>query len=860
MTFNVYGLKNVILQIGCFFSILLFFQSCDAVKKVSQSEHLLEENNIYIDSVKIKDSKIKSLLSQQPNAKLLSIPLRLHIYNLAQKHPDSAYKAWLSSHPKLNKNLTNFLSKKQVKRLGVGWSGFNKWLEETGQAPVLVDSAKTLKSEKRLQSYFWNNGWFNVKTKSSIAYADDKRAKVSYYIQPKKPYSLDSIQTKIASKVADSLYKLHLKNSKLKTGDQYKTSNVEAERERLTYLYRNSGLYHFEKEYITFDADTINTNHQIDLNLTIKNRSVSIGDSTYSKPFAVHKISRVNIYSDYSYANRDKIPQDTTDYQGYYMYSYDKRKFTRKALTNSILITPGEIFRDKDRTLTYNQISNLRTFKYPNIRYEPDPEDPEGEDLIANILLTPRKKYSANFEFDVSRSTIQIFGIGFGGSLLIRNLFKGAELLEISGRGSIGSSRDPVNTESEFFDIFEIGLDLKLTFPKIIFPLNLKALIPKYMSPTTNFIFGINAQGNIGLDKQNASAIFNYTWRPKNTLTHQVDLVNVQYVRNLNTNNYFNIYRNSFRRLNDIATDVLSPTSAFFDENNPEFLSIPVGADSFLVQSLNSDSRDQDITTDQLREIRNIDERKNRLTEDNLIFTTNYTFIKNTRENLFDENFYRLRTKIAAAGNALSTIADLIDLNKTENDRFSIFGVEFSQYVKFELDYIKHWDFGRKQILALRTFGGVALPYNNSNSIPFARSFFAGGPNDNRAWLPYELGPGSSGGQDEFNEANMKLAFNIEYRYPILGALHGAFFADIGNIWNYRDNVTDEASVFGGVSDLSELAVGSGFGLRYDFDFFVVRLDLGFKTFNPAATADQRWFKGYNFSKTVFNIGINYPF
>ena len=176
------------------------------------------------------------------------------------------------------------------------------------------------------------------------------------------------------------------------------------------------------------------------------------------------------------------------------------------------------------------------------------------------------------------------------------------------------------------------------------------------------------------------------------------------------------------------------------------------------------------------------------------------------------------------------------------------------------MDYIKHWDLGGKSVLAFRAFGGIALPYGNANSIPFARSFFGGGPNDNRAWLPYDLGPGSSGGRNEFNEANMKIALNAEFRYNILGSLNGAFFVDAGNIWNVLDSVEEEDAVFSRLDDIQEIAVGSGLGLRYDFDFFVVRLDLGFKTFNPARLEDQRWFKGYNFSEGVYNVGINYPF
>jgi len=555
----------------------------------------------------------------------------------------------------------------------------------------------------------------------------------------------------------------------------------------------------------------------------------------------------VNVFTDYSYQNKNQEPKDSASYNGYNIYSYDKLRYTRKAMTNAILITPGEIFKDNDRTLTYNQINNLKTFKYPNIRYDIDPNNPNGTDLIANVLLTPKKKYSTNVEFDISTSNIQVFGIGFNGSFLTRNVFRGAEIFEISARGSIGSSKDPVDPDDQFFDISEIGLNFKLSFPKIIFPIKTNRIIPKYMSPTTNLIFGINSQQNIGLDKVNFSGIFNYQWKPSTKLTNQIDIINVQYVRNLNTGNYFNVYANSFSRLNNIAIEVLDPNSPFFDPSNTTdpILSIPSGANSFITQSL-SNNPDTDITPTQLREIKNINERKERLTEDNLIFASNYTFLRNTRENLYDENFSRFRVKIEFAGNVLNTFSNLTGREKeSANDPFQVLGVEFSQYTKTELDYIKHWDLGGKSVLALRAFGGIALPYGNANSIPFARSFFGGGPNDNRAWLPYALGPGSSGGRDEFNEANMKIALNVEYRYNILGALNGAFFIDAGNIWNVLDSVEERDAIFSKLDDLQEIAVGSGLGLRYDFDFFVVRLDLGFKTFNPANLEDQRWFKGF---------------
>ncbi|WP_299441586.1 POTRA domain-containing protein [uncultured Aquimarina sp.] len=835
----------------------IFLISCNAIKRVPKEEYLLTKNEIFVDSTKSNDVKLSNQLYQKPNAKLAWTPFRLHIYNLAKVNPDSSYQNWLHKKPNRERRLNNFLSKKQVNRLGVGYTGVNNWLKKTGEAPVIVDESKAKRSVNRLQSYYWNNGWFNVETDYKINPEENQRASVSYYVKPHKPYFIDSLDTKIESKAADSIYKLNQTKSTIIPGKQYKTLDIDAEMERLTSLYRNSGLYHFEKEFIKFDADTVDTDQKIKLNLLINNRQITEGEEKKRVPFRVHKISKVNVFTDYSYQNRNEQPKDSVSYNGYNIYSYDKLRYTRKAIANSILITPGEIFRDKDRTLTYNQINNLKTFKYPNIRYSIDPDNPNGTDLIASVLLTPRKKYSTNVEFDVSTSNIQVFGIGFSGSFLTRNVFGGAEIFEISARGSVGSSKDPVDPDGQFFDISEIGVDLKLSFPKIIFPLQTRKIIPKYMSPTTNLIFGINSQQNIGLDKQNASGIFNYQWKPSTKLTNQVDLVNVQYVRNLNTGNYFNVYSNSFTRLNNIATEVLDSNSPFFNQDN--ILSIPSGANSFIAQSLDT-TPDPDLTTDQLQEIRNINERKERLTEDNLIFASSYTYLRNNRENLYDEDFSRFRAKIEFAGNVLSTVSNLAGLKENSSNRFEVFGVEFSQYAKTELDYIKHWDLGRKRVLAIRAFGGIALPYGNANSIPFARSFFGGGPNDNRAWLPYDLGPGSSGGRNEFNEANMKLALNAEYRYNILGSLNGAFFIDAGNIWNVLDSVEEKDAVFSRWDDLQEIAVGSGLGLRYDFDFFVVRLDLGFKTFNPASIEDQRWFKGYNFSEGVYNVGINYPF
>ena len=199
--------------------------------------------------------------------------------------------------------------------------------------------------------------------------------------------------------------------------------------------------------------------------------------------------------------------------------------------------------------------------------------------------------------------------------------------------------------------------------------------------------------------------------------------------------------------------------------------------------------------------------------------------------------------------------------SRLNSDGFkTISELPFSQFFKSELSYIKHWNVGENSNFATRYFLGFAIPYGNSENIPFSESFFGGGSNDNRAWEVYRLGPGSSGATDEFNEGNFKIALNFEYRFKMFGRFNGALFTDVGNIWNLLDDTNDSTRKFDGFKDLSELAVGSGFGLRYDSGLFVFRLDMGLKTYNPALTKERRWFKDFNLKKAVFNIGLNYPF
>ena len=830
--------------------IVSFTTSCNVMKHVGKNEHLLTENTVLIDGKKDKTETVSNLIYQKPNGELLGVPLRLHIFNLARPNIDSILNNKYRNPENPRTGQKKLLSLKQYEALINSKKGFNNWIKKTGEAPVILNENKAEKTAAGLKKYFYSKGWFNVNTSYDIQKDSTKKATVTYNVVRGNPYFLDSITIDIATPIVDSLYRSKFKkNSLIKQGQQFDELNYTKERNRLTTELRNSGLYHFGQDYIRYDIDTILPGDKVNTELIIENRAIRSEDSISRVPFKIYKIKDVNIYSDYRFENKEKTITDSVEYENYNLYSYEKLKYRPKALTDAIFISKGKIFRDIDRTRTYRYLSELKAFNYPNIEYI---ENEQDTTLTANIYLSPKKKYDLGFDFDVTQSNIQTVGFSISTGLIIRNIFRGAETFEISGLGSIGASKDASDSKDQFFDINEFGVNLKLNIPRFFVPFNTDKIIPKYMSPSTRISAGTTSQRNIGLDKQTLTGALNYNWFPSEKVTNNIDLFNVQFVKNLNIDNYFGVYQSSYDRLNQIAKDI------GYIGNNDD-LSIPDGADNFIDDVL-ADNTSLNPDDDNYEDVNNISQRKDRLTEDNLIFSTSFNYVKDRRENLFDNDFSIFRFRVETAGNLFTSLAKPLNLSKNDNGKYEILGVPFSQFIKTEFDYVKHWDLGKKNVLAIRSYFGIAIPFGNSDNIPFAESFFAGGPNDIRAWSAYNLGPGSSLSTNEFNEANMKITLSIEQRFNLVGRFNGAIFVDAGNIWNVLDDVEDKAATFEGLSSLENIAVGSGFGLRYDFSFFVLRLDAGLKTYDPSRPPGSRWFKDYNFGNAVYNIGINYPF
>ena len=362
------------------------------------------------------------------------------------------------------------------------------------------------------------------------------------------------------------------------------------------------------------------------------------------------------------------------------------------------------------------------------------------------------------------------------------------------------------------------------------------------MYPKTEIIVGTSWQKNIGLDIQKFTGIIDYSWETTPQKKHNLELLDAQYIRNLNVNSYFDIYASEFLKLYAIAqtnfNQQITPTSAILFYNN----------------HINEAFRTTN--PDEYQTALNIKKRYDIITENVLIPLMAYTYTYNNSENFNDHQFSYFRIRLATAGN----LTNLFTSQKDGENSKELLGIPIAQYFKTDIEYKKFWDLSSENILAFRTRFGVAIPYGNSSQIPFNRNYFAGGPNDMRAWKVYELGPGTERSGLEYNVGNLKFITSLEYRFKILNSFKGALFTDIGNIWDItKSSLATSKSGFNGIDSLKELAIGSGVGFRYDFNFLVLRLDVGFKTYEPYLD-NNKWFSNYNFANAVYNIGINYPF
>ncbi|MDE1205766.1 BamA/TamA family outer membrane protein [Tenacibaculum larymnensis] len=815
-------------KLSFFFLLVVLFSSCSTIKYVKENELLLAKNTVYIDSVKNSSENITELLIQRPNAKALGMPLSLHFYNLGNPEAPKTPSEWAKKHPKTYNFYKNVFSEKQSIAVAKTFIGFNNWFITSGQAPIIIDDKKTNRTVDNLKAYFQTEGYFRAKVSSKKDTIGKKKGEISYHITKGNPSYLDTIKTFITSPVLDSLYQISKNKSYLKSGDHYKNDNFIKEANRLVKLFRNKGIYQFNENYISFENDTLKNYEKTDVDINISDKTV---------PFQIQRVKKVNVFTDYTYNTRNSEHNDTTSYKGINFYALKKLKYNPKYLSQSLFIKPNTVYSDSLRNLTRTHLRGLKNFKATSIRYN---ELSENE-LEANVYLTPIEKYTLGFETELSRSNIRNFDVSLKFSLTNRNTFKGAELFKLSAFGSYFNSNNGPG--------WEIGSDISLEVPRFMAPFGLNKLVPKRMFPRTKFYSGIGIQKNIGLDKQNISVGIDYKWDYDKKKSIQLELLNTQYIRNLNVDNYFSIYNSEYRKLAEVA-EIYDPSYSFPD-NTPS-------SSNEIISFVSNVLTDADFAASnptEFQNVLNLANRYNIVTSDFLIPEIAYGYTYNNQESIKDASFSFFKFRIANSGN----IMGLLSKKTNSSGQKTVFKIPIAQYFKTDIEYKKYWDLGDNNVLAHRTFLGAIFTYDNSG-VPFSRSYFAGGSNDIRAWRTYDLGPGTRAPVLEYNIGSLKFLTSFEYRFDVFGSLKSALFVDAGNIWDITNTeFVDDPAKFNGFKSLKDIAVGAGFGLRYDFKFLIARLDLGFKAHEPYLT-NNKWFQNFNFSNSVLNIGINYPF
>jgi outer membrane protein assembly factor BamA len=794
---SLYGFLKVVLIIS-----LTGVVSCSSVRKLPEGAALLTKNEIQLSEGVRLDLDLEDVLRQKENKKILGIPLKLWIFNASG-----------------SKN-----------------SAIGRWFRSKGEPPVILDSIETALSVARLNRALRKQGYFNVYTSFDLDYSPNlKKVKQRFFVSAGDPFTIDSIGYKLPNQnLLDSL-SAYKKDRLIHPQDPLNIDTLEKERQRILSLLRDRGAFGLQKSdiYFEIDGDTTQTNRSKTVKVT------TVIDSTAA--IQTHRLGKINVLFD-QLNTTVSTPTDTVN--GIVMYPTNE-SIDLDVLEERIAFKPGILYRDSLRITTLNRIGQLNYFSYPSINYNVQ------DDSIVNInlYLRSRKRYSLTADFDLTHSAIQQIGTSLRSSVLARNVFGSFENLSLSLSGTIGNSIIPgANITSE------LGIDLNLSFPRWWYGFSLDRLIAMEKNPISTLQIGTVFQQNLGLDRQTINAIYRFSFTNKSS-QHTVEFPKISYVNNLNPDNFFSIYRNTFETLDELSTPLKSDSryADLFESTGVDGstqLQIPDGTAAFI-----SGVQDESIPlneTDALL-VSRIEERRARLTENNLILSSSYALLNENTTNRNASAYRQYYAKFELAG----FLFDALEPFSTPGE---LFDVAYAHYLKTELQFIKHWPLGTRSSAAFRAYGGFALPLGRSSSVPFVRSFFAGGTNDIRGWNAYTLGPGTTNQLNEFNDANLKLTLSAELRFPLSRSLYGAVFTDAGNIWNALDGTENEAAIFHGWRSLKDSAIASGFGLRYDFDYFIFRLDLAYKLLNPALQGDERWIFNRSNNSPLFNIGINYPF
>lgn len=831
--------KNSIVSFTVIAFLFAFITSCNPTKRLNENEVWLYKQNIHIDNSEISKKKIKKYFRQKTNKLMFGIAVPVFFYNSID--PEKEKRRDLK---RIRKDtIRNKKRRENGKRENTRFY-LSRWLLKIGEPLVLFDEFENYKTEENILDYLKSKGYYYAEVESIYKFneaaddnsyskrvdffdPEDKKMWLSYKITTKEPYTIDSFYFDIENQHIKNIIEQDSLNLKLKKGVIFDSDLLKAERLRITKLLKSNSYFLFKKEYIRYFADTNKLEKKVKIKFSILKPNIS--DKRIESNHKRFKINDIHIYLGYD-------PREDLLLEKDYLKTFESLKFDNiiihykgksvldpNVILRGLYIKGDSLYNFSDVEETYKYLTNLHTFKLINIGFKnttaggfiKDTEKTFGKlDCIIKLTTTIQQSYSIEAEANVS--SYGDYGAATNIGYKNQNLWRKAITLDLNTKAAREIIYVQKNGERELFKVSIMGAKANFVFPKFLTPLKFDKFDFKY-KPKTNLQVSADYQERYDYTNLISSFSYGYRWKTNKNTSHFISL------SEFSTTKVFDIRKEyiDFVFKNDTW-------SSFFD---------------------------------------------------NILLGMNYQYIYSSHNSTIYDNSHFFRYGFELSGNLLAAASSLLKLDDVKipySDLYanSFFRLPYFQFAKIDIEYRKYLLLINGQQLVFRSFFGVGLPYGNLKFMPMQKQYYSGGANSIRAWAPKRLGPGSLDAEevlsDEssstynnlFQNSDMKLEFNIEHRFKIFWKLDGAFFLDMGNIWSLSDSKFKEEANFKWNKFYKDIAIGTGAGIRLDFNFFVVRFDLGVRLFDPVLKGSNwAWKTGNDTSENFnFNFGIGYPF
>ena len=679
---------------------------------------------------------------------------------------------------------------------------FGKWLKNRGEAPVLISSVQPGITTAFIDAKLFNIGIFKSYSEFRIV-EKNHTSKVIYTSHIHKPYTVKDLIYSVSDDSLSNIILTEKEKSLIKPGEDYNLDILKNERIRIDALLKNNGYFYFNPDYLLFKVDTSAVDRTISLKLTLK-------DSIPKNALVVYRIN--NVFIDQNYSLNEEVTavtKDTLRYQNYVFLGKESEMNIRPTvILRSVYLKKNEIYSRQNHNITLNRLMSMGNFKFVQIKFS-DSDTTAAGFLDVTILMTTMPDHSFRAELDIVSKSNNFTGPEMNLSILNRNTFKGAELLNLNMAGSFEAQFSGIN--KNLFS-YSWNPQIELTFPRFIVPFNIKRTSNLYI-PKTSLLLSYSYMKRVDyFDMRTFQFIYGFKWKENIRKEHELNPLNVSY------------------------TSISNQSAAFTEllDSNP-----------FLKKSY----------------------------EELFIAGGNYSFTYNEQTEKQKKIQFFLLATAETAGNVFSLAKLIGGDKPSSENPSKVIGSIYSQYVKFSIDARDYYNFTDKNKLAMRVFAGVGKPFGNSSVLPYTKQFFSGGPNSLRGFQINSVGPGTFyqnvdnrgflqlGGE-------IKLETNVEYRFDIYRFIKGALFADAGNVWLLKSNPENTGSPFLFSRFMNEVAVGAGAGVRIDVSFFILRFDLAMPLRKPWLEENHRWVTNQiNFANSswrrenlVLNVAIGYPF